>query len=213
MSRAMALAEEPRPTIRFTTCTADADPLGVRRPDVARRTLRASYRRSRSVSPSSPTNALFKVSSNEYDSRSSPPPPPPPPSPMSAASSSPSIIRCAPPSSVVLALIMATLGVCANTADMSFPVSPYSVITSRTSSRSKLPPPPAADDDEDDDAPPPGEDVVVMPPAALAPSRSSSGTMGAVAEGGAPPPNPDSQSASLSFRNLRIRRLVTRERT
>ena len=120
MSLAIEFVEEPRLTMRLTTCTADADPLEVSKPGDALRTLRASYRRSFKVSLNSPTNALSKVSSNAKDFR------------FSLTSS------VCTSFSLFLALIMATLGVCENTAAISLPVRPYSVITVTTPSISKL---------------------------------------------------------------------------
>mmetsp|Transcript_4343 Transcript_4343/g.7740 ORF Transcript_4343/g.7740 Transcript_4343/m.7740 type:complete len:229 (-) Transcript_4343:720-1406(-) len=120
LSLAREFVEDPRLTMRLTTCTAETDPFVVSRPGDARSTLRASYRLSFKVSLSKPTNALSKVSSKAKDFLF--------PLVSSICTSFP----------VVLALIIATLGVCEKTAATSFPVRPYSDITAITPSMSKL---------------------------------------------------------------------------
>mmetsp|Transcript_15099 Transcript_15099/g.32771 ORF Transcript_15099/g.32771 Transcript_15099/m.32771 type:complete len:247 (-) Transcript_15099:636-1376(-) len=164
LSLAIELVEEPRPIMRLTTCTAEADPFDVSRPGDALRTLRASYRLNFKFSLSNPTNALSKVSSNEKDFRF------------------PSVPSTCTSLSVVLALIVATLGVCEKTAAISFPVRPYSVITIITPSMSKVL---AAE----------GDSISFIP-------FRSSGME-----------DPVSHKTSLSCKNLRIWRRVTRVRT
>ena len=169
LSLAIELVDDPKLIMRSTTFPADTDPLEVRSPGHSLNIFRASYRLSLRVSPRSPTKARSSACSTEKDFGSSPES-----SQRSCKSRS---------SGVLLALIMATLGVCEKMAATSFPVSPNSVITAMTASTSKFF---AAS----------GERTGVIP---FRPETDSY--------------SPAVHIASLSWRNFRIRRLVIRART